>query len=102
MIHSAPMTSAPVAIIDALSALLDSEAHSVFRFMGEGSPYLSRATAEVRRPLQQMVETNQRHVSELAGLIDRLGGVPMMMPGVSPEERSEEHTSELKSPCKLE
>jgi hypothetical protein len=81
------MTSAPVAIIDALSALLDSEAHSVFRFMGEGSPYLSRATAEVRRPLQQMVETNQRHVSELAGLIDRLGGVPMLMPGVSPEEQ---------------
>jgi hypothetical protein len=81
------MPSAPVAIIDTLSALLDSEAHSVFRFMGEGSPYLGRASAEVRRPLQEMVETNQRHVRELAELIEMLGGVPQMMPGVSREEQ---------------
>jgi len=78
---------APVAILDTLCALLDSEVQSVFRFMGEGSPYLSRATADVRRPLQEMVETNQRHVRELADLIESLGGEPRLMPAVSPEEQ---------------
>ena len=87
MLNSAPMTSAPVAILDTLSALLDAEVQSVFRFMGEGSPYLSRATADVRRPLQQMVETNQRHVRELAELIESLGGEPRLMPAVSREEQ---------------
>ena len=81
------MPAAPVAIIDTLAALLDSESHSVFRFMGEGSPYLSRATADVRRPLQEMVETNVRHVRELADLIVALGGEPRLMPGVSREEQ---------------
>ena len=81
------MPAAPVAIIDTLAALLDSEAQSIFRFMGEGSPYLSRATADVRRPLQEMVETNVRHVRELIDLIVALGGNPQMMPGVSPEEQ---------------
>jgi len=78
---------APVAILDTLCALLDSEVQSVFRFMGEGSPYLSRATADVRRPLQEMVETNQRHVRELADLIESLGGEPRLMPAVSREEQ---------------
>ena len=41
--------------------------------MGEGSPYLSRATAEVRRPLQEMVVTERRRAAELADLIDSLG-----------------------------
>ena len=81
------MPAAPVAIIDTLAALLDSEAQSIFRFMGEGSPYLSRATADVRRPLQEMVETNVRHVRELIDLIVALGGNPQMMPGVSREEQ---------------
>jgi hypothetical protein len=88
MLNSPPMPPpAPVAILDTLCALLDSEVQSVFRFMGEGSPYLSRATADVRRPLQEMVETNQRHVRDLADLIESLGGVPRLMPGVSPEEQ---------------
>ena len=87
MLNSAPMTAVPVAIVDTLSALLESEVQSVFRFMGEGSPYLSRATADVRRPLQEMVETNVRHVRELVDLIVALGGNPQMMPGVSREEQ---------------
>jgi hypothetical protein len=70
-------TDAPVAVIDVLNSLLEAEQNSIFRFMGEGSPYLSRATAEVRRPLNEMVETGNRRVIELADLIDRLGGVPM-------------------------
>ena len=72
--------SAPVAILDTLGALLDSEVQSVFRFMGEGSPYLSRASADVRRPLQQMVEANQRYVMALATMIQRLGGEPVPRP----------------------
>jgi hypothetical protein len=47
--------------------------NSVFRFMGEGSPYLSRATVEVRRPLQEMVLANHRRAAELAALLELLG-----------------------------
>jgi len=80
------MTAAPTAVIDALNSLLDAEQNSLFRFMGEGSPYLSRASAAVRRPLNEMVLAGQRRTMELAELIDRLGGVPM--PGsVQPEEQ---------------
>jgi hypothetical protein len=66
----------PVAVIDALNGLLEAELNSIFRFMGEGSPYLSRATIEIRRPLNEMVLAGQRRGMELADLIDRLGGVP--------------------------
>ena len=87
MLNSAPMSSVPVAILDTLGSLLEAEVQSIFRFMGEGSPYLSRATAEVRRPLAEMVATNARHVRELAELIDLLGGTPQMMRHVQPEEQ---------------
>src|SRR5437763_5077155 len=88
VLHSAAMTAPPVATIDVLNGLLEAEMNSVFRFMGEGSPYLSRATAEVRRPLQEMVATIDSRVMTLAGLIDRLGGVPVPGPrGVDPEEQ---------------
>ena len=88
VLHSAAMTAPPVATIDVLNGLLEAEMNSVFRFMGEGSPYLSRATAEIRRPLQEMVDTVNRRVMELADLIDRLGGVPIPGPrGIDPEEQ---------------
>jgi hypothetical protein len=88
MINSAAMPpAAPVAIIDTLNALLEAERGSMFRFMGEGSPYLSRATAEIRRPLQEMVDTTQRHVMELAELIESLGGYPSDGLNVQPEEQ---------------
>src|SRR5882762_78506 len=76
MSHNILMSAAPVAVIDALNSLLEAEQGSIFRFMGEGSPYLSRASADIRRPLQQMVETNDRHSAELYALIDHLGGIP--------------------------
>jgi hypothetical protein len=81
------MSAAPVAIIDTLNALLESESGSIFRFMGEGSPYLSRATADVRRPLQEMVDANARRVRELGDLIQSLGGVPSHSYGVQNEEQ---------------
>ena len=58
---AAPAAPAPVAVVDVLNSLLEAEQNSVFRFLGEGSPYLSRATAEIRRPLEQMVDTSHRH-----------------------------------------
>jgi hypothetical protein len=74
------MTSPPAALVDALNSLLEAEQGSVFRFMGEGSPYLSRATADVRRPLQEMVDANRRHVAALGSMIQRLGGFPAPRP----------------------
>ena len=71
------MPAVPVAVVDTLNSLLEAELNSVFRFMGEGSPYLGRAGAEVRRPLQEMVETNERNVNALADMINQLGGNPV-------------------------
>ena len=68
--------AAPVAVVDALNALLEAEQNSIFRFMGEGSPYLTRATVEIRRPLQQMMDTSYRHCGQLYALIEHLGGDP--------------------------
>jgi hypothetical protein len=86
MVDSPTMPSPPVAVVDALCSLLEAEQGSVFRFMGEGSPYLSRATADVRRPLAEMVEANARHVSNLATMVQALGGFPPPR-SVRPEEQ---------------
>lgn len=77
---------APAAVIDALNELLAAEQNSIFRFMDEGSPYLSRAGAEIRKPLREIVGSGKRHAMELAGMIDRLGGVPVPG-GIQPEEQ---------------
>src|SRR2546421_1041396 len=82
------MTSPPAATIDVLNGLLEAEVASVFRFMGEGYPYLNRATAEVKRPLQEMVLTIEPRVLRLAELIEHLGGVPSCTPrGIDREEQ---------------
>lgn len=80
------MTSVPIATVEILNDLLDAELNSVFRFMGEGSPYLSRATAEVRAPLAAMVESSNRRAGELFNLIESLGGSPIPR-GLRPEEQ---------------
>jgi hypothetical protein len=83
---SDPM-SAPTAVIDLLNSLLEAEMNSIFRFMGEGSPYLSRATVEVRRPLQEMVLAEHRRAGELADLIESLGTVPTPAIGIRRDEQ---------------
>src|SRR5262245_42663511 len=82
------MSSAPVALIDTLNSLLEAEQTNIFRFMGEGYPYLSRATVEVRGPLQEMVKTIERRSAQIADQIEALGGVPNFGPfGVDREEQ---------------
>jgi hypothetical protein len=76
----------PVAVVDALNALLEAEQNAIIRFMGEGSPYLSRATVEVRRPIQEMVRSSDRHMGELYWMIEHLGGTPRPR-GLQPEEQ---------------
>jgi hypothetical protein len=83
---SASASSIPVATVEILNDLLDAELNSVFRFMGDGSPYLSRATAEVRAPLAAMVESSNRRAGELFTLIEGMGGSPIPR-GVRPEEQ---------------
>jgi septal ring factor EnvC (AmiA/AmiB activator) len=73
-------SATPVALVDTLNALLEAELSSVFRFMGEGYPYLNRATVDVRRPLQEMVDTIELRAGRLAGQIESLGGVPSALP----------------------
>ncbi len=81
-----PISSSPVAVIDTLNSLLEAEINSLVRFMDEGSPYLGRASVELRRPLLAMVTTSRRHADELADLIDALGGIPAPR-GIQPEEQ---------------
>ena len=87
MVNSLAMPpTTPVAVVDALNALLEAEQNAIIRFMGEGSPYLSRATVEVRRPIQEMVRSSDRHMGELYWMIERLGGTPRPR-GLQPEEQ---------------
>jgi hypothetical protein len=78
---------ASASVIDALNGLLEAEVNSIFRFVEEGSPYLSQATAEVRRPLAEMNELSRRHHRELVNLIDSLGGVPLGPRGLRADEQ---------------
>lgn len=86
MVLSPAMPTAPVAVIDALNSLLEAEQNSIFRFMEEGSPYLSRATVHLRQDVARMAAAHQRHAQELYELIDSLGGAPIPR-GLAPEEQ---------------
>lgn len=78
---------APALVVDQLNSLLEAELNSMFRFMGEGSPYLSRATVEVRRPLTEMVLAERRRAGELADLIESMGTVPTPAVGIRRDEQ---------------
>ncbi len=81
------MPAVPHAIIDTLNGLFEAEVNSVFRFVGEGSPYLDQATAEIRKPLAELYRLSRQHSRELADLIETLGGVPRVANRVRPEEQ---------------
>ena len=82
------MSATPAALVDVLNSLLEAEQSNLFRFMGEGYPYLNRASAEVRQPLQEMVATIARRAGEIGDFIESLGGAPESGPrGVDREEQ---------------
>jgi hypothetical protein len=74
------------ALLDALYGLLEAEEGSVFRFMQQGTPYLTRATVETRRQIETMADTSLRHAAELAELITQLGGT-LRPAAVDPENQ---------------
>ena len=86
MVSFPAMPNSPVAVIDVLNSLLESQQNSIIRFMGEGSPYLGRATADVRRPLAEMLRNNLRRCRDLFEMIESLGGTPVPA-GLQPEEQ---------------
>lgn len=76
LLDSSRMPVSNATVTDVLNGLLESAVNSIFRFMGPGSPYLSRATVEVRKPLSDMLEANDRQAAELAATIEAFGGEP--------------------------
>jgi hypothetical protein len=64
------------AVVDVLNSLLDAEQDSLFRFMREGSPYLGRASVDVRKVLDYIAQADRRRAGELWRMIEKLGGEP--------------------------
>lgn len=73
-------------ILDTLQSLLDAEQASIFRFMGSGSPYLTRATLDTRDRVERMAAETDHHAAALAAMIDRLGGATRPR-AVQPEDQ---------------
>ena len=71
---NAPMITA-ASLLDVVQGLLEGEQSSLFRFMNEGTPYLTRATVETRSLVNEIARTNLRHCSHLMRVIEDLGGV---------------------------
>ena len=72
----AAMSNASVAIVDTLNSLLEAEDTSIFRFVGEGSPFLASASPDVRHSLEEMTRHLKQHAKELGRLIENLGAAP--------------------------
>jgi bacterioferritin (cytochrome b1) len=63
--------------VDVLNSLIETEQRSIFRLMGDDSPYLREASPAVRRVLEEEKEASYRHADELARLVRQLGGQPI-------------------------
>ncbi|MDB5296220.1 MAG: hypothetical protein JWO31_2203 [Phycisphaerales bacterium] len=72
---SAAMT-APAVIVDALCSLLEAEQSSLFRSVADGSPYLGRASVDVRKAVAYVAAADDRRSGELWRMIESLGGQP--------------------------
>ena len=90
---------APALVLDTLQSLLDAEQASIFRFMREGTPYLTRATVDTRKQIEQMAAASDRHAAALADLITSLGGLLRPEP-VHPAGRERDHV--LRSAAELD
>jgi hypothetical protein len=62
-------------LLDVLGGVLEGEQCSLFRFMREGTPYLTRATVDTRRLVSDIAQANLLHCAQLTGAIESLGGV---------------------------
>ena len=69
--------TASVAVVDVLNSLIEVEKNSIFRAMGEDSPYVREAPADVRRVLQEEHEATFRNARDLARLVRQMGGQPI-------------------------
>ena len=78
-------TLTTASLLDVLQGLLEGEQSSLFRFMNEGTPYLTRATVETRALVNEIARTNLRHCSQLTRVIEDQGGITRM-----PRPRAEE------------
>ena len=74
-------------VVDALNALYESEQDSIFRVMGERSPYLAKAPDNVRRALEDVRVSTERQGADLIALIRHVGGTPP--PGHPPQANEE-------------
>lgn len=80
------MITASIAVVDALNSLLEAEADSIFRVMGEGSPYLERLPESLRPAILQLAADANRHARDLRHLIVELGGTPVHTDHIRPDE----------------
>jgi hypothetical protein len=63
-----------VDLSDVIGELLQEEQSGLFNTMSTADPYINRAAAELRRPMQEMIVRTQRRASELVALVEQLGG----------------------------
>ena len=80
------MATASAALVDILNSLIEAEETSIFRLMGDDSPYLQEANPEVRKALQEEMEASHRHAAELADCVRRLGAEAAVSPSARPSE----------------
>lgn len=73
-------------MIDVISDLLQAEQCGVFHFLAEADPFINRAAADIRRPLQDMIAATTRRENDLVGLLDQLGTTPKPI-AVAPENQ---------------
>jgi hypothetical protein len=69
-----PQPPVPVAVVDALTSLLEADENSIFLVVTKNSPYLSRADGELRQQIDAMAQAKQRYGREIHDLIEELGG----------------------------
>lgn len=70
-----PTATRTANVPDLVSELLQEEQSDMFHFMSTADPYINRAAAELRRPLQEMIDRGRRQSGELVGVLEQLGGI---------------------------
>jgi hypothetical protein len=69
------MTMRAVDVSGVIGELLQDEQSDLFYFMSTADPYINRAAADLRRPLQDMIDRGTRQAGELVAVLEQLGGI---------------------------